>query len=158
MKNKSEPPNPAVIEGVFRSLLSTWGLLRQVQEPYFARFGITASHWAILRVLHRAEGQGESGLPLKELGQRLLIQPPSVTAVVDRLERMALVKRNHSKEDLRVYRASLTPQGRALVEQVLVGHADRIKALFAVHEPEELETLLGLLKRLEAHLKSMTPR
>jgi DNA-binding MarR family transcriptional regulator len=158
MKKQSETPNSAVIEAVFHSLLGTWGLLRQVQEPYFARFGITASQWAILRTLQRAEGQGESELPLKQLGQRLLIQPPSVTGVIDRLERLDLVKRSHSKADLRVYNASLTAQGRALVKQVLVGHPDRIKALFAVHEPHELKILLGLLKRLETHLKTMAPR
>ena len=158
MKNTTKTTAPNVTEAAFHSLLRIWGLLRHVQEPYFAQFGITASQWAILRVLHKSESQGETGLSLKELGQRLYIQPPSVTSVVDRLERLGVVIRSHCQEDRRVYRASLTPQGRAMVNQVLTVHSDRIKSLFAAHKPQEQEVLLGLLMRLEAHLKEMSAR
>lgn len=141
-------------EAVFRSFLRSWGLLRQAQEPYFARFGISASQWSILRVLQRAEAKGEAELPLKKVGERLLIQPPSVTGVVDRLERQGFVKRRPSKTDLRVRHLRLTRLGRALIAKVLEGHAQRIQSLFAGLQPEEQETMLGLLQRLEAHLRT----
>ncbi len=156
MKNESATPGPAVTERVFHSLLRTWGLLRQAQDPYFARHGISASQWGILRVLQRAELKGETGLPLKEVGERLLIQPPSVTGVVDRLEREGLVKRSHSRKDLRVRHLSLTPRGRKLVAKVLdEGHADRTKALFSGLRLHEQELMLGLLNRLAAHLERL---
>jgi len=142
-------------EAVFRSFLRSWGLLRQAQEPYFARFGISASQWSILRVPQRAEAKGEAELPLKEVGERLLIQPPSVTGVVDRLERQGLVQRRASKTDLRVRHLSLTGPGRALLAKVLAGHAERIQSLFAGLQPEEQATMLGLLQRLEAHLQTL---
>jgi DNA-binding MarR family transcriptional regulator len=157
MKRKNNSPDFNLTEAVFHSLLRTWGLVRQVQEPYFARFGISASHWAILRVLQRAELKGESELPLGELGQRLLIQPPSVTGVVDRLERQGLVKRSSSKTDRRVRHLSLTSRGRALVARVLRGHAERIQSLFAGLQIREQETLLGLVRRLETHLGTLVP-
>jgi hypothetical protein len=44
------------------------GLLRQVMEPYFARFGISGSQWGILRALQGAEAKGEVSLRLTDLG------------------------------------------------------------------------------------------
>ena len=146
---------PAVTERVFHGLLRTWGLLRQAQEPYFARFGISASQWGILRVLQRAELQGESELPLKVVSERLLIQPPSVTGVVDRLERQGLVKRSPSPKDLRVRHLGLTSRGRDLLREVLDGHSERVKFLLSPLRADEQATLLDLLKRLETHLETM---
>jgi DNA-binding MarR family transcriptional regulator len=155
MNRESEIVSPAVTEAVFHSFLRLWGLLRQAQDPYFARFGISASQWGILRVLQRAELKGQTELPLKVVGERLLIQPPSVTGVVDRLERQGFVKRNPSKTDLRVRHLSLTAQGRGLLTKVLVGHAERIQTLFAGLAPNEQETMLSLLQRMEAHLLTL---
>src|SRR5437588_12552015 len=84
---------PATTEQTCRALLRTLGLLKRVMEPYFARFGISGSQWAVLRTLLRAEAEGRKQLRLTDLGNRLLIRPPSVTGVVDRLQRMGLVAR-----------------------------------------------------------------
>ncbi len=143
------------VEETFHCLLRSFGLLRQVMDPYFARFGISASLWAILRVLQRAESAGDTSLRLTDLGERLLIQPPSVTGVVDRLERLDLVRRRGSKIDQRVREVSLTPTGRRLVAKVLEGHAAKIQSLFAGHQPQEMEIFLGLLKKLESRLGSL---
>lgn len=144
-------------EQTFRALLSSLGLVRQVREPYLARFGISGSQWGVLRVLHQAESEGKHGLRLTDLGGRLFIQPPSVTAVVDRLERHGLVTRNGSSADLRVRLVHLTAEGRQLVEKLLVEHPDRIQSLFASLTAKELAQLLALLTKLESHLKTLVP-
>ncbi len=145
-------------EAVFRSFLRTIGLFRRIMDPYFAQFGISGPQWAILRVLQRAEeADGPGGLPLSELGQRLLIQPPSVTGVVDRLERQGLVKRSASQDDRRVRYVRLTPKARALVAEVLRHHAGQIRLLFAGLGSAEMGDLLKLLARLEAHLQTLVP-
>jgi DNA-binding MarR family transcriptional regulator len=147
-----------VSEAVLHSLIRMWGLLRQIQEPYFAHFGISASQWGILRVLQRADNQGETSLPLTEVSRRLLIQPPSVTGVVNRLERQGLVKRSPSKLDLRVRHLSLTQKGRNLISRVLEGHAQRTESLFAGLQKQDQQTLLNLLRQLESHLGTIPPR
>ncbi len=143
------------IERAFHSLLRTYGRLRQVMDPYFARFGISASQWAILRVLHRAETAGEHELRLTELGQRLLIQPPSVTGVVDRLERRRLLARKRDDRDQRARLVKLTPAGRELVREILQGHPTQVRSLFAEHAPDEVRALAGLLDKLEGRLNSL---
>ena len=143
-------------EAVFHSLLRTWGLLKQVQEPYFARFGVSGAQWGILRVLQRTAAEGRKHLSLTEVGERLFIQPPSVTAAVDRLQRQGLVNRTHSKADLRVRHLSLTTSGRNLVNKVLRGgHAKRIDSFFAALTNVEQDTLLNLMQKLEGNLRSI---
>ncbi|HWI58279.1 MAG TPA: MarR family transcriptional regulator [Bacillota bacterium] len=158
IRNPSPPTGSNPTEAAFHSLLRTFGLLRQVMEPYFAQFGISSSQWAILRVLQRAAANGEVGLRLTDLGERLLIQPPSVTGVVDRLERQGLVQRSESKTDLRVRRVSLTPEGQQLVAKVLSGHAQQIQALFGALQSAEVDHLAGLLRQMETHLAVLAHR
>src|SRR3954447_10247686 len=91
------------VEPAFLALVRTFGLLRRVMEPYFARFGLSGAQWGALRTLHRETVDPDKGsLRLTDLGDRLLVRPPSVTGVVDRLQRMGLVDRTTSAEDHRV--------------------------------------------------------
>src|SRR5665213_2582195 len=106
----------------FRAMLRTLGLVERVMQPYFAQFGITGSQWGVLRVLHRAEAEGLPGLRLTDLSERLIIRPPSVTGVVDRLERLGLVVRQSVPGDLRVKRVTLTTKARQLLDRVLGRH------------------------------------
>src|SRR3954463_16027530 len=98
----------AEIGPAFRSLVRTFGLLKRVMEPYFARFGISGSQWGVLRALHRAADEGRAQLRLTDLSDRLLIRPPSVTGVIDRLQQAGLVCREASATDQRVKLVSLT--------------------------------------------------
>jgi DNA-binding MarR family transcriptional regulator len=88
-------------------------------EPYFAQFGVSGSQWGVLRVLHRAEVDGAASLRLTDLCDRLLVRPPSVTGVVDRLQRQGLIARFKSADDHRVKEVRLTSAGRERVQRVL---------------------------------------
>ena len=141
-------------EHAHRSLLRTFGSLKKVMEPYFAQFGISRPQWAVLIVLHRSEQEGAGGMRLRDLGERLFIQPPSVTGVVDRLEREGLVARSQSDDDLRVRRVRLTDEGRAMIERVLAVHAREIQAIMSGLTVRQQAALARLLDQLDAHLKA----
>jgi DNA-binding MarR family transcriptional regulator len=142
-------------EGAFRSLLRASGLLRHVMEPYFLRFGISGAQWGVLRVLRRAEGEGLRSLRLTDLSGRLLIRPPSVTGVVDRLQRLGLVTRDAAHDDLRAKQVRLTSAGRKLVEHVLTGHAVRIETVMDGLNLVEQEQLQRLLEKLNLRLQAL---
>jgi DNA-binding MarR family transcriptional regulator len=133
------------------------GALERVMQPYFARFGITGAQWGVLRNLHRAELEKLPALRLTDLSERLLIRPPSVTSVVDRLERARLVERRDSATDLRIKQVALTPRGRQLVERVLEVHTAQIDAVMGALTPAEQTELHGLLRRVESHLETLIP-
>jgi DNA-binding MarR family transcriptional regulator len=124
-------------------------------EPYFIGYGISGAQWGVLRVLHMAEGEGEDGLRLTDLGNRLLVRPPSVTTVVDRLERQGLVDRRASTTDRRAKTVSLSPAGRELVGRILEAHPERIRSMLGGLSLEEQAQLLGLLGRLQTHLEGL---
>src|SRR5438132_3538318 len=105
-------PGSTAAERSFRQLIRTYGLVERIMQPYFARFGISGAQWGVLRNLHRAEQEGLSGLRLTDLSQRMLIRPPSVTGIADRLEKVGLIVRRASETDGRAKQAALTAKGR----------------------------------------------
>src|ERR1043166_4699437 len=94
----------------FRALLRSYGLMRRIMHPYFRQFGITGAQWGVLRALQNAEDESVHGLRQADIGDRLLIRPPSVSGVVDGLQRQGLVSRSSSRHDLRTKRVRLTTE------------------------------------------------
>lgn len=142
-------------DNAVRELIRCFGLIERIMHPYFARFGISGAQWGVLRNLHRAEQDGQSGLRLTDLGERLLIRPPSVTGVVDRLEKAGLVSRDGLPTDLRAKQVALTDKGRQIVEQVLEVHQGYIDNLLGGLNAKEQAELLKLLGKLRQHLGGM---
>lgn len=142
-----------ISETAFRAFLRTSGMVRNKMEPYFARFGISGAQWGIMRALARAEGEGVAGLRLGDLGKRLLVRAPSVTTLVDRLEREGLVGRRTEEGDQRAKLVTLSGAGRALVARVLVGHSEFIAGVMAGLSEEEQGVLEGLMVRMARHLE-----
>ena len=145
----------APADNPLRELIRNFGLVERIMQPYFARFGISGSQWGILRNLHRAEEEGLRGLRLSELSQRLLIRPPSVTGLVDRLVRAGMVARDGSTADLRVKEVQLTRNGRRLVERILEGHQDHVDYLLAGLSDDDQRDLMRLLSKWRDHLENV---
>jgi DNA-binding MarR family transcriptional regulator len=152
--------NPAAgpQDNAVRALIRTFGLLERVMHPYFARHGISGAQWGVLRNLHRAEQEGSPGLRLTDLSDRLLLRPPSVTGVVDRLQRAGLVVRGGSPTDLRAKQIGLTAEGRRLVERILSGHSDQLETVLAGLSPDERVELQRLLAQWGKHLEGLLER
>jgi DNA-binding MarR family transcriptional regulator len=138
-----------------REFIRTFGLVERVMQPYFAQFGISGSQWGVLRNLDRAEAEGLSGLRVSELSERLLIRPPSVTGLIDRLERSGLVRRTAPQSDLRVRHIQLTPDGRALLRKILLVHDTQVNQVLAGLTPQEQTELARLLSTWGEHLSGM---
>jgi DNA-binding MarR family transcriptional regulator len=138
-----------------QSLVRAFGVLERVMQPYFARFGISASQWGILRTLHRAELEQRPALRLTDLSERLLVRPPSVTGAVDRLVRAGLVAREVSASDLRAKQVALTPRGRQCVEQVLAVHGSQLDTVLGGLSRAEQAQLQQLLDKLAGHMDKL---
>src|SRR5207249_1175765 len=112
-----------------RALVRAFGLVQRIMEPYFAAYGISGAQWGVLRQLQCGEREGLTGLRLTDLGDRLLVRPPTITGVVDRLVRAGLVRRLAAPDDLRAKHVSLTSKGRQLLKRVLRLHSRQIQRL-----------------------------
>lgn len=111
-------------------------------ERFLKPWKLSASQFNALRILR---GAGPDGLACRQVAERMITRDPDVTRLLDRLERMRLVKRTREATDRRVIRTRITGSGLELLAQI-----DRPLADLHLHQlghlgREQLETLLALL-------------
>ncbi len=87
--------------------------LRRALEAKLVHHGITATQYVVLVRMWEEEGTS-----LSELGERLYLDNPTLTGIVDRMERDSLVQRRRDKEDRRVVKVYLTPKGKSLQKEI----------------------------------------
>ncbi len=58
----------------------------------------------------------DEGSAMSALADRLLLKPASITGLIERLEKQALVERRHESTDRRVVTVALTDRGRKQAE------------------------------------------
>ena len=81
-------------------------------HPYLAPLGITYPQYLVLLVLWENDN-----LPVNDIAHRLMLETNTITPLLQRMEKAALVKRSKGKEDSRQRIVSLTKKGSALREQ-----------------------------------------
>ena len=144
-------------ELAFRAFLRASGLFRHKMEPHFAQFGISGAQWGVLRAVSRANAQGHAAIRLNDLSRRLLIKPPSVTGIVDRLERLGLVERRPAAADGRAKEVALTRAGSDLVARVLEHHPAKIRSIMSGLNAAQQRDLYKLMEHFSAHLEAAEP-
>src|ERR1700743_3046851 len=92
--------------------------IMRVQQIFLARadtvlrpHGLTFARYEVLMLLSFSRS---GALPLGKIGERLQVNPASVTNAIDRLEQQGLVARLPNPSDGRGTLAQLTPDGRRL--------------------------------------------
>ena len=125
--------------------------IMRVQQLLLARFddvlkphGLTFARYEAL-VLLAFSRSGE--LPMGKIGERLMVHPTSVTNIMQRLEQQGLVSRRPNPNDGRGLLASLTEEGREVMEAATRDLVDSGFGLEALR-PEELEQLFTLLRKV----------
>lgn len=104
-------PASADLEAVSRLRLAVLRLGRRLRQN--AAAGLTPSQLSVISTLDR-----RGPMTLGDLASHEGVQPPSVTRMVDTLERSGLVKRCESATDRRAVLAQLTAKGRRALDDV----------------------------------------
>ena len=87
-------------------------------------------------------------LTISEIQDKVRLASGSMTAAVDRLEKLGLVVRNSSPRDRRARVVELTAQGKRLAASCFERHANDLEALMSALSQEEKEQLYESLKKL----------
>jgi MarR family 2-MHQ and catechol resistance regulon transcriptional repressor len=108
-----------------------------------AGLGLCQSDFGVLEaLLHKGP------LPVKALGEKVLLTSGSMTAAIDRLERRGLVARGGDPRDRRSRIVRLTPEGRKTIQALFRVHErDMEQAAARLNRGERLE-LMRLLRKL----------
>lgn len=136
--------NAISMMGKIRDTANKWILLEL--EKHGVK-GISPSHGDILTCLYE-----KNGLCIKELAEKIQRTQPTVTVLVDKLEKFGYLKRIKKQGDSRVTMIKLTEKGKQLepiFHEISDKLNDAIYGDFNISEKEQLEYLLGrVLDRL----------
>ncbi|MEX0938812.1 MAG: MarR family transcriptional regulator [Pirellulales bacterium] len=131
------------------ALRAAYLTLHRRSDARFAPYGVTADQFVLLATLARA-----GTLTQRELAQRMPSDPSTVRAMLVLLEKHGLIQRDRHPTDSRARTVSLTSAGRRKFRQLFkAGEPIRAQMVDILH-PDEVETLVGLLRRIAASLNT----
>lgn len=141
--------SPFVHRNLPRLLLQARESVMTHARPGLRAQGLSDQQWRVLRVLGEL-GVVETG----RVAQEAFILGPSLTGVLNRMERDGLVRRSRDPADQRRTVLAATPEGAAMVEQLaptIEAHYAHMEKSLGRHKLAQLYDLLDALIALEAH-------
>jgi DNA-binding MarR family transcriptional regulator len=111
--------------------------MKRALDARLSEYNITATQYIVLEVLREHDGAS-----LSLLGQKLYFDNPTITGIVDRMERDELVERRRVAGDRRVINVFLTGKGKALAQSTnQIAEAINREAMKTFSPQQELEFL-----------------
>jgi len=128
---------------VFQAFMRTVHVHRQLMVRTLAEEGAHPGQAVCLRML-----AAHDGISQRDLACALLLAPPTVTTMLQRMEKAGTIERRPDEDDQRITRVRLTAEGRRLEERlraVLARHIGRALDSMSEVDRRELERLLGIM-------------
>ena len=117
--------------------------LSRLAEQSIAKSGLCLTDFAALEaLLHKGP------LTITAIQQKVLLASGSMTAAIDRLEKLGLVVRKASPADRRARLIELTREGKRVAASCFEKHARDLEATLSVLSEEEKEQMYSSLKKL----------
>jgi MarR family transcriptional regulator, 2-MHQ and catechol-resistance regulon repressor len=156
MSEAAELEQPARAPGT--TAASLWLVMmkayRSVQnyiESTMEQMGLGLSDFMILEaLLHKGP------MSMSQLGDKVLLANPSMTAAVDRLTKLGFVTRQCPSEDRRVRNVELTREGRRVIRKVFAQHEQDLEGLMEGLCEEQRARLRAMLKDIGLAAKAKT--
>jgi len=126
--------------------LVLWKAFRSMEEQAgrsIAGLGLCQSDFGVMEaLLHKGP------LPVKALGEKVLLTSGSMTAAIDRLERRGWVMRGDDPQDRRSRIVRLTPEGRKTIQALFRTHERDMEQAASKLSHNERAELMRLLRKL----------
>jgi len=120
--------------------------LNRLIDQRIAPLGLTAMQWKpLVMICHR-----NVNTPA-ELSRTISIDSGAMTRTLDRLESKGFLTRRRCDDDRRVVKLELTDTGRDTVAHILPVVADSLNQHLKGFSHDEIEQLMGLLRRMIAN-------
>lgn len=125
------------------TLLQTREAVMKKFIPSLKKHGLTSQQWRVIRAL-----QNENGLDITTLAERCYLLMPSLSRIINHLEKQTLVKRSTDNTDQRRSKITLTALGQELFDKVAPSSAQRYTEIEEKYGVRKLELLYELLDDL----------
>lgn len=120
---------------------------KHIMKTGYGITGLQAAQYRVLGVLMKA-----GTLPVSEIGRRLYISKPYMTALIDTLIRGGFVQRQPDLTDRRVINITITEQGKKYLKQSVILYKKDLQELLSFLDDADLEELCTSLESLKAIL------
>jgi len=127
---------------LFVAILKAADCLSQEAEQVIKSAGLTGTQYNVLRILRGAE---PDGLHCQGVSERMISRDPDITRLLDRMENHKLITRERQKEDRRVIKTRITPEGLKLLKKLDRPVHELHKKQFGHMSPARLKQLAELL-------------
>ncbi|HEX8805084.1 MAG TPA: MarR family transcriptional regulator [Acidimicrobiales bacterium] len=136
-------PAPAAMAAA-TSIMRAQQIVQARMDDVLRPFDLTFARYEALVLLSFSR---TGALPLGKMGDRLMLHPTSVTNIIDRLETQGFVRRTPHPSDRRTTLASITDDGRRVVEKATEVVGAAMVGMGSVPEGD-LEQITVALRRL----------
>ena len=124
-------------------------IARRLQKKFnHAELNLTIEQWSVLYQLWKEDGQSQ-----QQLCRATFRDKPSITRLVDNLEKLGLVKRVASTDDRRINRIVLTKLAVKLQEQTMTMAEDTLNEALRGVAPDQIDVCKGVLQLVYDNLK-----
>ena len=100
--------------------MQTLGVLAQVThlsschaKEMFGKYDLKPGHAGILFVLNQ-----EGELSQRELATKMNLTPPTITSVIQKMEKLEYIRRKPDEKDQRILRLCVTEKGKAFIDDI----------------------------------------
>jgi DNA-binding MarR family transcriptional regulator len=125
------------------------GHLNRRLRKELGRSGINIARWRVLAVL---EDHGR--INISRIAKHTLMEQPTVTRVVDQLEREGLAARETAGGDFRVVEVALTRAGKAAFKKIYPIALRHQQLALEGFKPHEIKDLIAYLERIQNNIVS----
>jgi DNA-binding MarR family transcriptional regulator len=124
--------------------------LSKAKQSQLLDIGIT---YVEFQLLWAVEGLGKAATPA-EISRVLMRQPPTMSALLNRMEKNGLVKRKNDPKNKKLKRVVMTPKGKKSLK--LARQNDIMHTIMNSMTQQELNQLSSLLDKLKSTADSIT--
>jgi DNA-binding MarR family transcriptional regulator len=128
----------------------TW---KKLSNAIYKQFDITPAQYNVLSLIYWQSEPGV-GLTQAEISEMMLVKPANTTPLVDRMEKLELVKRSPVPEDRRYWRVSLLPKGEKTFKAAHKIWFERIQHVLGPLSDEELDVITKLMEGIRSRTNS----
>lgn len=121
-------------------------------ETHFARLGLSQARYSTLMLLYYFP---ERAWTPSGLAGALRVQPPTMTGIVQVLEREGWVTRRRDDDDRRRSLLTLTPSGERRFAELLPRHFERFVAAFEGADPDELARFRDAIEGMRRVMRAL---
>lgn len=127
------------------ALWDLWRLWKQYSRSVYKGERTFEQHFLLRRIARRGS------ITVSELAGELGITPGAATIATRRLEKAGLLRKERSEADQRIVTLSLTPAGKACLDELELVRLNVLISLLEPLDPDEKKTLATLVRKVTHH-------